>query len=751
MAASRVIASRMRCNVCRTNFPGSFASLAGVDISANGLLRSRASTRAFTTAPLRLSDALSGEESRQAEEELASPASRDATSASPNSNSQVAPVPWYLQVDAPQQPLDAATHPFAERQRIPALPEHPPPILADFLQHVSVELGIDDLALLDLRHLDPPPALGGNLLMLLGTARSEKHLHVSADKMCRWLRSEHKLSPHADGLLGRNELKLKLRRKARKARMLTHAGASEGSLAADDGIRTGWVCVNVGTVKAADSAPRPVMKTTGFVGFGGGLEGVNIVLQLFTEEKRAELDLETLWNGVLKTDRRRREASTPDEALDASQNPNGAVAADNDMATLPSQSSRNDPQAPLQARAYHTTGARQYGMRSGLSRARERPWADMWLRTRRVSMSTNSELVLEKAPPTLLELAKPDQKKQADELAKMLEQLHQMSEGEKLDALGNGPVKASEQLTPFLESFFSNIPEILDVVHYEAIMQLYLSALSINHPGYSIIAVHNLLEEMQDVGVRVPEHMFLAAIRAIISRESPGEFNKARSEHRNRIVFALLHAMKAHSYPVLTDEIIIMLHDSVSSLRNELNAQLQDPERVAEGVEYQRKVRHDLLHRIDMQALPLKRDTFAHMLQSYAILGDMEGMWHVWSSTALAMHSRSSEMYATALNGVAFTGSQVDCIQVLRDCLPQMEWEKPPVRLEGFVAEAAKRCLLVVEPDVDKVWESGARLGEWVKLWDDCMRAQKGGRNYGHYGSGRAWTDWADSDIAVAR
>ena len=73
---------------------------------------------------------------------------------------------------------------------------------------------------------------------------------VAADRLCRWLRTEHKLSPYADGLLGRNELKLKMRRKAKRARLMSAVGAkATAETSIDDGIRTGWVCVNVGRVE----------------------------------------------------------------------------------------------------------------------------------------------------------------------------------------------------------------------------------------------------------------------------------------------------------------------------------------------------------------------------------------------------------------------------------------------------------------------------------------------------------------------
>ena len=211
------------------------------------------------------------------------------------------PLPWYLQVQTPQH----IQSPISDRQRLPDLPSDPPPLLQPMLEHISIDLGLDDLSILDLRHLDPPPALGANLLMIVGTARSEKHLHVSADRYCRWLRTAHQLTPYADGLLGRGELKLKMRRKVRRARIMSRVGSSEQG-AVDDGLRTGWVCVNVGTIEDGStfSEKRPAIE--GYVGFGSQSGGTKVVVQMLTAEKREELDLERLWSQALARQERRK-------------------------------------------------------------------------------------------------------------------------------------------------------------------------------------------------------------------------------------------------------------------------------------------------------------------------------------------------------------------------------------------------------------------------------------------------------------
>jgi ribosomal silencing factor RsfS len=222
--------------------------------------------------------------------------------------SQVSSVPWYLKTQS------SAPSPALNPAEVPELPLNPPPLLATLLEYVSVTAGLDDLQLLDLRHIDPPPALGPKLIMLIATARSEKHLHVAADRFCRYLRREHGLKANAAGLLGRNELKIKLRRKAKRMRMLANVGgvAPEGNI--DDGIRTGWICCTLGKIEAhPEDTHMPGDNVQEFVGFRDIKPGVNVVVQMFTEEKRFETDLETLWGGVLRT--HERKAKSADETL----------------------------------------------------------------------------------------------------------------------------------------------------------------------------------------------------------------------------------------------------------------------------------------------------------------------------------------------------------------------------------------------------------------------------------------------------
>ncbi len=295
------------CNTCRLRWlknVGSTLAPPAFPSAVTRIGRRLEYVRPFGAAPSRRSDPVPiREENHEQEKPATSIVNKNETITGPPVTNDS--LPWYLRTASQLDITSKAPEPT-----LPNLPEHPPPLLHPLMQHVSLDLGLDDLSLLDLRTLDPPPALGANVIMMVGTARSEKHLHVSADRLCRWLRTEYRLNPYADGLLGRNEIKLKRRRNVRRARLLGTSGRA-GVASLDDGIRTGWVCVNVGRVEPSESQRRQIGPRERMVGFGCQQESVNLVVQMFTGEKRAEMDLEGLWE--TKLERYRKEISSREE------------------------------------------------------------------------------------------------------------------------------------------------------------------------------------------------------------------------------------------------------------------------------------------------------------------------------------------------------------------------------------------------------------------------------------------------------
>jgi len=84
--------------------------------------------------------------------------------------------------------------------------------------------------------------------------------------------------------------------------------------------------------------------------------------------------------------------------------------------------------------------------------------------------------------------------------------------------------------------------------------------------------------------------------------------------------------------------------------------------------------------------------------------------------------SQSPAVYAYMFACVANTGSQKGCMAVLRNWVPDMEREDPPVKLEGEVSEAVKACLMVADPSITGDAEATSEAkGEWLSMWRRCQ------------------------------
>jgi ribosomal silencing factor RsfS len=201
-------------------------------------------------------------------------------------------VPWFLEVEPPRHPENQ------HAVELPKVPEGAPEVIEPMIKYIFEDMGLDDISLLDMRELDPPAALGPNLIMLFATARSERHLHISSGRFVRWLRKNHNIHARADGLIGPGELRTKLRRLRKKAKLMgTNTAIIPGG---DNGISTGWVCVNFSSNGGQTDEAAKVDDSGRFSGFGAPQTGTTVVVQCMTDSRRAELDLETLWKGILK-------------------------------------------------------------------------------------------------------------------------------------------------------------------------------------------------------------------------------------------------------------------------------------------------------------------------------------------------------------------------------------------------------------------------------------------------------------------
>jgi hypothetical protein len=605
------------------------------------------------------------------------------------------------------------------RQKLPEIPPNPPPLLEPILKHLSIDIGLDDLSLLDLRKLDPPPALGGNLLMILGTARSEKHLHVSADRFCRWLRTEYALKPYADGLLGRNELKLKMRRKARRARLLgsvisVHNGDD------DDGIRTGWICANVGLIGEGDATTEEsaysddVMTSDDFVGFGGHISGVKLVVQMLTEAKREELDLETLWGGFLSRQERKEAREAEKLLAEAKKEEVGYTisgcrlpAADICSPSFSSPSVSKGPQ-PRLSRLFHTSIIRDQqdsAARRSASFARETD--------RLESIHAEPTLVPKGPPPSMAEAPQT-----LAVLQKLLVNLKELSVEDALERLGKG--YHDRKSTPFLSSFYQNIPLFPNMDHLALWMDFVCFAFSLGHPGYRKSNVEELFRIIQSTCIPIPREVYEMAIITLLQNRATApqvptptiaEIVQLRRQEISQVM-DLLEEMSLRSYQVLTEPVCIALIIAMAG------SQCNTPDCPFNS---------DALDRL-MISLDQCSDQSNLLLDHRFIMetlaghGDWPSFWLYWRSFPKRLQRRSQEMYTDLCYCLADSMDQGQCFYGLNEWLPEIDAEEPAVPLTGPLADAVMKCLLVINPIImEQAQASDDHPGQWVRLWRRCL------------------------------
>lgn len=635
-------------------------------------------------------------------------------------------LPWYMQVRTAQSVI----RPLAERQRLPDLPPDPPPLLQPMLEHISIELGLDDLSILDLRGLDPPPALGSNLLMVLGTARSEKHLHVSADRFCRWLRTEHKISPYADGLLGRGELKLKMRRKARRAKALSRVGSSETGNA-DDGIRTGWVCVNIGNVEDGQAATEADSSIEGYVGFGTGTEGVKLVIQMLTGEKREGLELERLWAQALARQDRRQKRIFGGEKVPAAHLGAGVQVAPIALNMLstphslpPSGQSEKPSSRALQMRSFHNN-ARSFSTNSHGGMNAENVVANGWeLEPRILSPDTQDQkgrAALPSSGPSQerRRLNGFDDNMRLLSLQSILKYLRELPREDAIEVLGTGV--NDDRSTSFLRSFYEAYPLFPDSQFWECRLAMTCHAISIGHPSYTKFNLVSIFSEMQASAVDIPASAFTLVICTLLEETWRPQTNDSRPSlpvTYIRLAVDILEDMSLRGENVMTEEIMTSLQVATYIA--------SDPE-PGDKIQLHTAAHERLKTLMDNHGFP-KRSTasYGRAIRACADMDKWHGVWQTWDSIPANFQRRDEELYALLFRCAARRGHQSKTMAVLRQSIASMSREEPPVKLEGEVARAVLQCLSIADPLVeDDVRKQRNERGEWVRLYRRCQEALK--------------------------
>ncbi|KAI0469496.1 hypothetical protein F4859DRAFT_132918 [Xylaria cf. heliscus] len=591
-------------------------------------------------------DAESGQDARMLEQELES--NKDEAEAGANESKPAnlpANLPWYLQVEPPTNvaPLEP-----------PPLPETPPdapPLLGALLEYASEEMGLDDLNLLDLRKLDPPPALGPSLFMLFGTARSERHLNVSAGRLVRWLRAKHRIQADADGLLGPNERKTKLRRKARRAKLLGTMGTDE----TDDGIRTGWVCVNLGTIDRGGVESAIVAEDGRASGFGTSRAGSTIVFQIMTEARRAEMDLEALWT----------------QALDRSLNPPSSRAKPERQLDPVESAILANMHRPISipgGRGGRSTGG------STLNQARFYS-TQQTLRPPAIEVDPLST----SSPEELARVLTYDAHQKQRLLELLRAQLDGMDAQTARAALGES--NDAYQPTPFLELVelaMETLPPTR-TWEYRLAIQHKAGVSGVTRALQSLNDVRLLVGELCIYGIKATRDQYLQLLSCIFYA------HERRPDVVVELALDVIKTMHQRNESIMADDLIVSIIEGASKPNNRRRWNKELIERLDK-----------LLYRPDARCMD--EQLLMRLMSAYASIGHWDKLWNAWGVPPRHLRPRSVDLYIHVFELAAASSSVKICTETLRRCIPEAINETPAVIEDIQLRRAALQCIQVADP-----------------------------------------------------
>lgn len=643
--------------------------------------------RAFSALTLRRSDR--PPTSHQLDNHLSEAADLKLDSETSQSNS-AQDVPWYLQEEAPP----VRDRPSTEAA-LPELPDDSPEMLPAMLEYTYKDLGLDSLKIYDLRGMEIPAALGANVIMIVGTARSVKHLNVSADRLCRWLRSQYKLSPYADGLLGRNELKIKLRRKAKRARAASAAGAMVDEK--DDGITTGWICVNAGVVDEGASTTQ--LSDVGIEGFGNLDLGTSVVVQIFTEEKREDVDLDGLWEATLAREGRKNIR----ESENASKN------------TAPPRSmSDGFGSTPGRRRGFHTmrrlAGPEMSSVGSGL----ESGFAGMGAPS---SQGGAAAAASQLTPTSLLQI------------------LSELPAESARAELGSG---TNDRLsTIFLRLFYNNHAARYSAQERASFrLKLFSIAVSMQHPAYSKDSLFQTFSDFLRDGYDLPDDLGFDVISALLTPqpvETVTEDSALKITNANlELALSVLDRLSLRGVPILNMRMFNILFQAVgvSSPTPQPLGELR-PNGVAQHsakaqlTDTQKQILSRLSKLFSAANVPFVAEDARQLMKTLFRHGDYDGFWRLWRQFPLKGANRTQDDYVNLFQLHAELGEELRARECISTGVSLMNEETPAIVLQGPIVTAIMHCILVADPNL-QARDEDSPPSFYLPLWTKCQEALQG-------------------------
>lgn len=176
-------------------------------------------------------------------------------------------IPWYMRANEDTEQLSPNL-----KEPIPELPQDSPDSMQPLVEHMVRDLGLTDIEFIDLRDHNPPSVFGPDAIMIVATGKSDKHIGKAAQGLVSFVKQTFGTVPYQEGVVTAGYIKVQKRRQLKKSKRLSAFRESRDSL--QGRFSSDWISLET--------------KTN------------DILIHIFTSDKRQEIDLEQVWS----TDRR---------------------------------------------------------------------------------------------------------------------------------------------------------------------------------------------------------------------------------------------------------------------------------------------------------------------------------------------------------------------------------------------------------------------------------------------------------------
>ncbi|PWY87056.1 hypothetical protein BO94DRAFT_535173 [Aspergillus sclerotioniger CBS 115572] len=278
----------------------------------------------------------------------------------------------------------------------------------------------------------------------------------------------------------------------------------------------------------------------------------------------------------------------------------------------------------------------------------------------------------------------------------LFEHLSQLSDEKVRSELGEGPEDRDSTL--FLRLFHNQLS--ISSAEEKAIAQvnLFCSAVSRQHPGYTKQGLYTAFLECSCLGYSVSDDLGFSVVSALLTPRSGGQVPDSDKD----IALRVLEHLSLRGTDVVNMKVFNMIYQAAAISPSPTGAL----SRVSR-----------LIDTLDLPFDPLQARS---LMVSHFQHGDYNGFWKLWRKLPLNGSPRTVADYEMLFRLHADLGDKLRARDCLSTWVPMMSREQPPIPLRGELLVDIKHCLVLADPHIAQKAAEGS-TSILVRFWNECQ------------------------------